>query len=51
MLIPASPMRPLLRLSAGSASGAWEALAAAGLLAEVGAALIAATAVLAARLS
>lgn len=50
VLIPASPMRPLLRVSAGSVSGGGAALAAAGLVAGVGAALIAVTAFLAARL-
>ncbi len=48
-LIPASPLHPLLRLSAGNTTPGGPALAA-GLIAAIGAALIAITAFLASRL-
>ena len=50
VLIPASPMKPLLPMSVGNGSGSGSVLLAAGLLAAVGAALAAVTAALADRL-
>jgi ABC-type Mn2+/Zn2+ transport system ATPase subunit len=47
VLIPASPMHPLLRLSVGNGAGGGAALAAAGVMAGIGAALIAVTTALA----